>query len=452
MAFVVFAGQSNTGGYQAEQAPPPAWTPDPKILIWDDSQRAWVQMQPGVNTGYGGFPNTWGPEVTFALAFRQAYPDEELRIVKQAEGGTGLRQDTAQWAYDWSPDSADELFDRVTRVIHDASAAAGGMRPDAVFWGQGEEDGREQAWAQAYAGNLTELFAAIRAEWLGDPNGKIGFFQVYGSAAYAGDVRQAQATVDAQDPNAVSFDTATFPMQSDHVHYAPEGFRMIGDEYFKIYTGWHSAGGGATGQDLNGTAADDTLIGGAGDDRIAGGDGANYLRGGEGRDLIAGGSGFDDAHGNQGDDTIAGGGGGDWVVGGKDNDRLFGDDGADIVYGNLGADTLSGGAAADLIRGGQGDDVIRGEDGNDWLSGDRGNDTLTGGAGADIFHGSQDAGIDRVLDFNLAEGDRVQLDPGTTYVLRQSGADTLIDMGGGHQMVLVNTQLSSLSGDWIFSA
>ena len=65
--------------------------------------------------------------------------------------------------------------------------------------------------------------------------------------------------------------------------------------------------------------------------------------------------------------------------------------------------------------------------------------------GADTFHGSQDAGIDRVLDFNLAEGDRVQLDPGTTYTVSQVGADTVIDMGGGDQMILVGVQLASLA-------
>jgi serralysin len=72
--------------------------------------------------------------------------------------------------------------------------------------------------------------------------------------------------------------------------------------------------------------------------------------------------------------------------------------------------------------------------------------------GADLFHGSQDAGIDRVLDFHLSEGDRVFLDPGTTYSLSQVGADTVLDMGGGNQMVLVGVQLLSLSPGWVFGA
>jgi serralysin len=55
-----------------------------------------------------------------------------------------------------------------------------------------------------------------------------------------------------------------------------------------------------------------------------------------------------------------------------------------------------------------------------------------------------------VLDFSLAEGDRVMLDPGTTYTVSQAGADTVIDMGNGNQMILVGVQLSTLVGNWIF--
>jgi serralysin len=76
----------------------------------------------------------------------------------------------------------------------------------------------------------------------------------------------------------------------------------------------------------------------------------------------------------------------------------------------------------------------------------------SGGAGADIFHTSQDVGADKVLDFHLSEGDRVMLDPGTTFTLSQVGADTVINLGGGSQMILVNVQLSTLTPGWIFGA
>lgn len=183
---------------------------------------------------------------------------------------------------------------------------------------------------------------------------------------------------------------------------------------------------------------------------VASGDGQDYLRGEEGNDLIYGGAQFDDINGNQGDDTASGGDGDDWVVGGKDNDRLFGDAGADVVYGNLGNDTCSGGDGADIVRGGQGNDVLAGGAGDDFLSGDKGDDTVTGGAGADLFNSFGDAGIDRILDFNRAEGDRLRLDPGSTYSVGQVGADTVVEVTGGAKVILVGVSLSTLSGDWIF--
>jgi Ca2+-binding RTX toxin-like protein len=203
---------------------------------------------------------------------------------------------------------------------------------------------------------------------------------------------------------------------------------------------------------LFGGAGADTLLGGVGRDTLSGGAGANYLRGEEGADSLVGGAEFDDINGNMGDDTAVGGGGDDWVVGGKDNDSLSGEAGADIVYGNLGADTCDGGAGDDIVRGGQQDDIVQGGDGDDFLSGDRGADTVSGGAGADLFHTFGEAGLDRVLDFHIPEGDRVMLDPGSEYTVVQVGADTVINLVGGGQMILAGVALTSLPAGWIFGA
>jgi serralysin len=204
---------------------------------------------------------------------------------------------------------------------------------------------------------------------------------------------------------------------------------------------------------IEGAAGADRVFAGAGNDTVDGGDGSGYLRGEDGNDSIVGGAAFDDIQGNAGNDSESGGLGDDWVVGGKDHDRLFGDDGGDLVYGNLGDDTVDGGAGADIVRGGQGDDVLAGGAGGDFVSGDRGNDTMPGGAGADLFHSSSDAGIDRVLDFNLAEGDRVMLDPGTPFSVAQLGSDTVITLGSpSDQMILVGVQMSALTPGWIFGA
>ena len=88
----------------------------------------------------------------------------------------------------------------------------------------------------------------------------------------------------------------------------------------------------------------------------------------------------------------------------------------------------------------------------DWINGDLGTNTLTGGHGADTFHAFSGSGIDRVTDFNAAEGDRVQLDPGTTYSVHQSGADTVVDLGGGDQVILVGVQANTLPSGWLVFA
>jgi Ca2+-binding RTX toxin-like protein len=197
-----------------------------------------------------------------------------------------------------------------------------------------------------------------------------------------------------------------------------------------------------------GSGADDHVDGGAGNDSLNGGDGRDWLRGGEGHDSLSGGGEFDDLHGNAGNDTISGGWGDDWVVGGKDQDVLFGDDGADIVLGNMGDDTLSGGSGDDIVRGGQGDDLVQGGDGNDWLAGDLGNDVMIGGAGADTFHVFAGSGADRVLDFNVWEGDRVDVLSGG-YSVAYAGSDVVITLDGGSTLTLVNPNLGGFTGDWI---
>lgn len=197
-----------------------------------------------------------------------------------------------------------------------------------------------------------------------------------------------------------------------------------------------------------------SVFAGLGDDTISGVPGwttATYLRGEDGNDSVAGSAAFDDVNGNQGADTIDGGAGGnDWLLGGRDNDLITAHASNNLIFGNVGDDTLAGGTGQDTIRGGQDNDVITGGAGNDFLAGDRGNDTLTGGAGADIFHFFSGAGLERVTDFSLAEGDRVQLLPGTQYSIAQSGSDTVISLAGGDQMILVGVSLSA--GSWIFGA
>ena len=92
-----------------------------------------------------------------------------------------------------------------------------------------------------------------------------------------------------------------------------------------------------------------------------------------------------------------------------------------------------------------------GEAGNDFLSGDRGNDTISGGTGSDRFNLIAGAGIDRVIDFNSLEGDRVSIEGNLSYTLTFFGGDTIISLGGGDQMILAGVGNATTLGTWIFA-
>lgn len=136
------------------------------------------------------------------------------------------------------------------------------------------------------------------------------------------------------------------------------------------------------------------------------------------------------------------------LQGERGDDTLLGSEADDVLRGDRGADSLAGGLGDDWLVGGRGDDVLSGGAGDDWLSGGRGDDLLTGGPGADLFHVDRRADIERISDFNPAEGDRILLDLGRHAVF-EAGADTVIDLGGRAQVILLGVRVSALGDGWL---
>ena len=123
-----------------------------------------------------------------------------------------------------------------------------------------------------------------------------------------------------------------------------------------------------------------------------------------------------------------------------------------VLLGNDG-ETVHGGAGSATILGGAGADTIIGGDGSDTITSGGGNDTLTGGLGADTFVISAAAGAVAITDFSGQQGDRIDLSsvsgfyflPDVQAAAIQSGADTVINLGGGQTLTLDNVLLSSLT-------
>jgi Ca2+-binding RTX toxin-like protein len=201
---------------------------------------------------------------------------------------------------------------------------------------------------------------------------------------------------------------------------------------------------------LHGGGGNDFLMGGIGNDTIVGGDGYdiagyygeyyNYnvsfnsngdlvVVGAEGTDSLQGieqinfanygaykiytgdGNDLDNyIYGSVADNSLDGRSGNDTIDGGDGNDKLDGGKNNDILSGDAGNDTLKGSSGNDRLYGGDGDDTLSGDSDDDILNGGAGNDLLKGGTGADRFQFTSVAdGIDIIEDFNLAEGDKIEI-------------------------------------------
>jgi Ca2+-binding RTX toxin-like protein len=117
----------------------------------------------------------------------------------------------------------------------------------------------------------------------------------------------------------------------------------------------------------------------------------------------------------------------------------------DISVGTSAGETLDGAARTgdQAIFGNAGNDLIYGGSGNDLIVGGAGNDNLTGGAGADVFRFIQfEAGSDVVTDFNVTQGDKLDLRgllQDTGFQLADLSLFVRIDAGVNESRVKVDT-------------
>jgi Ca2+-binding RTX toxin-like protein len=82
------------------------------------------------------------------------------------------------------------------------------------------------------------------------------------------------------------------------------------------------------------------------------------------------------------------------------------------INGTSGNDTLTGTSGKDTILAGAGNDLLTGGPGSDQLTTGTGADRVLyrGTTQLDAFAGSRVSSLDRITDFNVVQGDRLQLD------------------------------------------
>ena len=158
------------------------------------------------------------------------------------------------------------------------------------------------------------------------------------------------------------------------------------------------------------------------------------------------------------------------VIGSAFSDTIEGDGGTDVLDGGGGVNTISfahsgQGVSVDLGQQGASQNVnfytganytllnfqnLIGSAYADQIKGDAGDNVQTGGAGADMFFPS--GGHDEITDFSLAQQDQISLVglhrffsmADVVAVSTQSGANVVINLGGGDTLTLDNVQLSDL--------
>ncbi len=215
----------------------------------------------------------------------------------------------------------------------------------------------------------------------------------------------------------------------------------------------HDVGTGA----LSGSIYNDVLTGSAGADTIFSGLGNDVADGGAGNDLVFGGQGNDSLSGGDNNDQLYGAAGDDWLSGDLGDDQVFGAIGRDTVYGGAGQDLLSGlrdddviygGVGADTIWSGAGNDIAYGGADNDLIYGSVGNDRFYGDTGADTFIFEPGSGVDEVMDFSFAAGDRLMLS-GQSYTIRDTAEGMALDLSGGGSIILHGIEPISFSSAFL---
>lgn len=207
---------------------------------------SWVSAEPAKKVRLfilSGQSNMAGmkPEVSFTPAVKAAYPNDEVIVVKSAQGGQPIRRWYKKWKLPGGGDPnvrdlKPEVGDLYKVLMTKVNAALAGRKPDTVAfaWMQGERDAK-MGWQSVYAESMNGLIKQLRDD-LKHPgmvasigrlsdclNGKEGWDAV----------RAAQVKVAGDDPLVGWVDTDDLNNKGDRndLHYTKEGYAELGKRY-----------------------------------------------------------------------------------------------------------------------------------------------------------------------------------------------------------------------------
>lgn len=170
-----------------------------------------------------------GPASSFAAAWVQAHPEEELGLIPCAEGGSSIDE----WA-------SDEMLMR--HAIAEAKFAQESSELIGVLWHQGESDSLKGGY-QTYAAKLTAVFSHLRQALgqadlpiivgqLPDFLGQSGFGA---SATEFNDINREMANVVAQNPHSYLVNATGLTANPDGIHIDAASQRRFGLRYYAAF-------------------------------------------------------------------------------------------------------------------------------------------------------------------------------------------------------------------------
>ena len=158
----LLAGQSNMAGagtYTELKAP---YDKHPQaVKIW--TKQGWQSLGPGISAN----TNRFGPEIAFGHAMHQAYPDDEVYLIKVAAGGTSLFGSWAPLGSANAPKGGPMYRRFITNALaalKDLDESQKAYRIEGMLWMQGESDAHNGK-GDAYEANLTAFIGKVRSEF-----------------------------------------------------------------------------------------------------------------------------------------------------------------------------------------------------------------------------------------------------------------------------------------------
>jgi len=178
------------------------------------------------------------PAISFTPTVTKALAEDQVIVVKDAEGGQPIRR----WYKNWKPASGEnrkpvgDLYDQLMQKVN---ATLDGKKPDTItfLWMQGERDAREKngaVYGASLKGLLDQLAQDLQREDISVVIGRLSDHGVDNPNIPDWNViREAQVSLAEANPRREWVDTDDLNGPDDNLHLTKDGYRILGERFAK---------------------------------------------------------------------------------------------------------------------------------------------------------------------------------------------------------------------------